>query len=101
MGKGIALPTIWEIPVHSWEPIRLVILEIDPLKFTGREHFDSGLVLDGVEREWQARDRQQSTVDRYHNEPWGSSTLWPVRLLQAGERTVERARTSRTSPTSM
>ena len=48
IGTAETLGTIWEIPVHLGEQIRPVILEMDPLKATGRKRVDPRRMVDGI-----------------------------------------------------
>ena len=48
IGTAETLGTIWEIPVHLGEQIRPVILEMDPLKATGRKRVDPRRMVDGT-----------------------------------------------------
>ena len=48
IGTAETSGTIWEIPVHLGEQIRPVILEMDPLKATGRKRVDPRRMVDGI-----------------------------------------------------
>ena len=48
MGKRKTLDTIWEVPDDLWEQIEPLLLELDPLKATGRKRVNPRQVLNGI-----------------------------------------------------
>ena len=48
MEKGDTLATVWEVSDHLWERIHPVILQLDPLKATGRRRADPRRMLNGI-----------------------------------------------------
>ena len=48
MEKQDVLDTIWEVPDELWEMVEPIILEMDPLKATGRKRADPRKMLNGI-----------------------------------------------------
>ena len=48
MEKGDTLATVWEVSDYLWERIHPVILQLDPLKATGRRRADPRRTLNGI-----------------------------------------------------